>query len=158
MKTYRNLYPQIVPVSKTCIGLTGLPAKASAAKQRSRGFERSQEEELFALARRSCRNQTYTPGRLSQLLHPRAQAPPDLGRAFPRPGGAPRPVPGDRADLGARASSHDCYANRIGKGTHRALDRAQEYCPPLPLRSAMRCRASSFPPSIMQSCAQNWRA
>ena len=41
---------------------------------------------------------------------------------------------------------HDSYANRVGKGTHRAVDRAQAYARRYPY--ALQCDVVQFFPSI----------
>ena len=45
------------------------------------------------------------------------------------------------------ASSTHSYANRVGKGTHRALDRCQRWMRRYPLRACSAMCASSFRPS-----------
>jgi hypothetical protein len=45
-----------------------------------------------------------------------------------------------------RAFIFDSYANRLGKGTHRALDRASEFC--RQARYALKCDVEKFFPSI----------
>ena len=45
-----------------------------------------------------------------------------------------------------RAFIHDSYANRLGKGTHRALDRATAFC--RQARYVLKCDVEKFFPSI----------
>jgi hypothetical protein len=45
-----------------------------------------------------------------------------------------------------RTFIHDSYANRLGKGTHRALDRATAFC--RQARYALKCDVEKFFPSI----------
>ncbi len=52
-----------------------------------------------------------------------------------------------------RSFIDDSYANRVGKGTHRALDRCQALAPALPLRLAVRRAPSSFPASTTRILA-----
>ena len=51
----------------------------------------------------------------------------------------------------------DSYANRLGKGTHRAVDRLQQLAPPSPLRAARRTSCSTSPPSTTRSCCDTLR-
>ena len=62
-------------------------------------------------------------GRVRLVRDPRPEAATDLGRAVPRPGGAPTRYTRSSRRCSSAASSTHTYANRAGKGTHRALTR-----------------------------------
>jgi retron-type reverse transcriptase len=107
-------------------------------------FERRQEEELFAL-QADLRQQTYQPGAYhSFYIHEPKRR---LVSAAPFR---------DRVVHHAlcqviepqfeRSFIFDSYANRVGKGTHRALDRAQAFARRFPY--VLQCDIVQFFPSI----------
>ena len=52
-----------------------------------------------------------------------------------------------------RSFIHHSYANRVGKGTHRALDRVPALDAALSLRAAVRCAPVLSRPSIIACCS-----
>ena len=143
MKTYRNLYPQIT-------SFENLYWAYRAARKGKRGnlsvaqFERRQEEELFAL-QDALQEQTYTPGGYhSFYIHePKRRL---ISAAPFRDRVVHHALCQVIEPIWERRFISDCYANRIGKGTHRAIDRAQELSRRYPY--VLQCDVRQFFPSI----------
>ncbi|MCP4424363.1 MAG: RNA-dependent DNA polymerase, partial [Chloroflexi bacterium] len=143
MKTYRNLYPKVWDFENIYHAYRkarrGKRGKAPAA-----AFEQVQEEELIAL-QEELRTHTYTPGPYHSFFihdpkHRLISAAPFRDRVVHHalcrvmePLWEPRFI-------------HDSYANRVEKGTHRALDRCQAFS--RRYRYCIQCDLKQFFPSI----------
>ena len=143
MKTYRNLYPKVcdwdnlyLAYRKARKGKRGRPPAAT--------FEYNLEANLVQL-RRELVEKTYTPGDYySFYIHEPKRR---LISAAPF---------GDRVvhhalchviePIFEQSFIYDSYANRVGKGTHRALDRAQQFA--RRFRYVLQCDVRQFFPSI----------
>lgn len=143
MKTYRHLYPQVY-------SFENLYRSYRAARRGKRGkpavaaFEQVQEEELLAL-QDELRSRTYTPGSYhSFYIHdPKRRL---ISAAPFRDRVVHHALCNVIEPLFERSFIHDSYANRVGKGTHRALDRAQEFARGYPY--VLQCDVRQFFPSI----------
>ena len=143
MKTYRHLYPQVWDFENLYIAY-------HKARKKKRGkayvahFERSYEEELFTL-QQELRQKTYQPGPYASFYvhEPKKRlisAAPFRDRVVHHalcrviePIWEPRFI-------------DTSYANRVGKGTHRALDKTTEYA--RRYRWFLQCDVRQFFPSI----------
>lgn len=143
MKTHTQLYPQIC-------SFENLYAAYRAARQGKRGveqvaaFEREQERELFQL-QRELLAETYTPGPYhSFYIHePKRRL---ISAAPFRDRVAHHALINLIEPIWERRFIFDSYANRVGKGTHRALDRCQYFA--RRYRYALQCDLRQFFPSI----------
>jgi retron-type reverse transcriptase len=143
MRTYRNLYPQITDLENLYLAYRaarrGKRGKAAVA-----AFERTEEDELLRL-QDELQRQVYQPEAYHTFyIHePKRRlisAAPFRDRVVHHalcqviePIWEPRFI-------------HDSYANRVGKGTHRALDRAQAFGRRYPY--VLQCDIRQFFPSI----------
>ncbi len=150
MKTYRRLYDRLWDFEHLYWAYRrarrGKRSKVPVAK-----FERFQEEELLAL-QQALKEETYLPGPYhSFYIHePKRRlisAAPFRDRvvhhalvALLEPLWEPRFI-------------YDSYANRKGKGTHRALERAQSFARSFPY--VLQCDVCQFFPSIDHELLQN---
>jgi retron-type reverse transcriptase len=143
VKTYRNLYPQVYDFENLYLAYRkarrGKRGKAPAAS-----FERRQEDELLAL-QAELQGQTYTPGPYASFyIHePKRRL---ISAAPFRDRVVHHALCRVIEPIWERRFIHDSYANRVGKGTHRALDRAQAFS----RRCAyvLQCDLRQFFPSI----------
>jgi len=143
MKTYRSLYPRVwdfenlyLAYRKARRGKRGKPGAAS--------FERVQEDELLAL-QDELRQKTYQPGAYhSFYIHdPKKRlisAAPFRYRVVHHALCNVIEPPLERSFIA------DSYANQAGKGTHRALDRCQQFA--RHYRYCLQCDVVQFFPSI----------
>jgi retron-type reverse transcriptase len=143
MKTYRNLYPQVWNFENLYTAYRRA-RKGKRSKPGVAGFERQQEEELLQIQQELC-EKTYSPGNYhSFTIHePKRRlisAAPFRDRVVHHalcqvmePVWEPRFI-------------HDSYANRLGKGTHRALDRTTTYA--RRYGYFLQCDVRQFFPSI----------
>jgi RNA-directed DNA polymerase len=143
MKTYRNLYSQVWDFENLLLAYKKA-RKGKRGKAYVAAFEHKQEEELFSL-QEELHQKTYKPGAYdSFFIHEPKQrlisAAPFRDRVVHHalcqvlePIWEPRFI-------------HDCYANRIGKGTHRALDRTTQFA--RQHRYFLQCDVRQFFPSI----------
>lgn len=143
MKTHKHLYPQICDFENLYLAYR----KARKGKRGRAGpaeFERIQEEELLAL-QDELQTQTYTPGPYrSFYIHDPKQR---LISAAPfRDRVVHHALCRVIEPTWERRFIHDSYANRVGKGTHRALDRATYYA--RRYRYVLQCDIRQFFPSI----------
>ena len=124
MKTYRRLYPQVCSFQNLLLafrsarkGKRGQPSVAT--------FEFLLEPNLLAL-QRALQARTYAPGpyRSFYIHEPKRR----LISAAPFPDRVVHHALCNVIEpIFERRFSHDSYANRLGKGTHRALDRCTHY-------------------------------
>ena len=143
MKTYRNLYPQIWDFENLYLAYRkarrGKRGKAPAA-----AFEQVQEQELLALQDELC-TKTYLPGPYhSFYIHePKRRL---ISAAPFRDRVVHHALCRAIEPIWETRFIHDSYANRVGKGTHRAIDRAQYFA--RRYRYFFQCDIVQFFPSI----------
>ncbi|MEW5869295.1 MAG: reverse transcriptase/maturase family protein [Chloroflexota bacterium] len=143
MKTYRNLYPQVCTFENLFeayrAARRGKRGKAPAAD-----FIRAQEQELLALQDELCQ-QTYRPGPYhSFYIHePKRRL---ISAAPFRDRVVHHALCQVIEPLWEQRFIHDSYANRAGKGAHRALDRCQQFA--RHYAYVLQCDIRQFFPSI----------
>ena len=143
MKTYRHLYEQVCDWDNLYLAYR-------RARQGKRGrppvaaFEYDQEANLIAL-QRELTEQTYRPGLYySFYIHePKRRL---ISAAPFRDRVVHHALCNIIEPILERCFIYDSYANRVGKGTHRALDRAQRYAQRY--RYLLQCDVRQFFPSI----------
>lgn len=123
-KTYRNLYPQVVAWDNLYEAYRKA-RKGKRGKVPAATFEFKLEENLTEL-HRELRDQTYRPGAYhSFFIHePKRRL---ISAAPFRDRIAHHALCNVIEPLFERSFIYDSYANRVGKGNHRALDRCQQY-------------------------------
>jgi len=143
MKTYKNLYPRI-----TGFDNLRLAFKEAARGKRSRpdvaAFEFDLEDNLLAL-QDELESQAYAPGPYYtfRIYDPK----PRLISAAPfRDRVVHHALCLVIEPLFERRFIHDSYACRVGKGTHAALDRAQQFARRYPY--VLKCDLEHFFPSV----------
>jgi retron-type reverse transcriptase len=143
MKTYKHLYPQICDFENIY--------KAYRAARRGKrkfesvaAFEFNQEEELLRL-RDELNAQTWQPGPYhSFYIHDPKQR---LISAAPFRDRVVHHALVNRIEpIWEARFIHDTYANRVGKGTHRALDRCQEFA--RRFQYVLQCDVRQYFPSL----------
>lgn len=150
VKTYRNLYPQVYAFENLYTAYRrarrGKRAKASVA-----AFERHEEEELLAL-QDELQAQSYQPGkyRTFYIHEPKRRL---IAAAPFRDRVVHHALCQVIEPIWERLFIYDSYANRVGKGTHRALDRCQAYARRYPY--VLQCDIQQFFPSIDHSILQS---
>ncbi|HJW89423.1 MAG TPA: reverse transcriptase domain-containing protein, partial [Anaerolineales bacterium] len=143
MKTYRNLYSNVYDFENLYLAYRdarrGKRGKAPVAT-----FERDQEKELLTL-QAELQSQIYTPGSYhSFFIHePKRRL---ISAAPFRDRVVHHALCRVIEPLWERRFTSDSYANRVGKGTHRALDRAQKFARRYPY--VLQCDIRQFFPSI----------
>lgn len=143
MKTYRNLYPKMVEwdnLYAACLYvLCGKRRYAPAAT-----FELHQESELVLLQKELIQK-SYQPGKYhSFYIHePKRRL---ISAAPFRDRVVHHALCNIIEPIFERSFIHDSYANRTGKGTHRALDRAQQFAKKF--RYVLQMDVQQFFPSI----------
>jgi RNA-directed DNA polymerase len=143
MKSYRNLYPQII----TWYNLHTAWQKARKGKRGkgpAAGFEYALEDNLLAL-QAELTGKTYQPGAYhSFYIHePKRRL---ISAAPFRDRVVHHALCNIIEPVFDRAFVFDSYANRVGKGTHLALDRCQAYS--RRFRYVLQCDIRQFFPSI----------
>jgi len=150
MKTYSHLYEKVYDFEnlylawrKACKGKRG---RAQPAQ-----FERVQEEQLLAL-QGELQTFTYRPGGYHNFFvhDPKKRL---ISAAPFRDRVVHHALYRVIEPIWERRFIHDTYANRVGKGTHRALDRTQEYA--RRHRYVLQCDVRQFFPSIDHAILQN---
>ena len=123
MKTYRHLYSRVTDFENLYWAYRKA-RKGKRGKTPAASFERVQEEELLRL-QDELRTKTYYPGNYhSFYIHePKRRL---ISAAPFRDRVVHHALCRVIEPLWERRFIHDSYANRVGKGTHRALDRAQK--------------------------------
>ncbi len=143
MKSYKNLYARVCDwdnldwaYRKARLGKRGRPPAAA--------FEFNLEANLIDL-RRELSDKTYRPGRYhSFYIHePKRRL---ISAAPFRDRVVHHALCSVIEPIFERGFIADSYANRAGKGTHRALDRAQQYARRFPY--VLQCDVRQFFPSI----------
>lgn len=124
MKTYRNLYPQIHDFENLYLAYRKA-RRGKRGKKPAADFERIQDEELLRL-QEELREVHYAPGPYhSFLIHePKRRL---ISAAPFRDRVVHHALCRVIEPIWEQRFIHDSYANRVGKGTHRAIDRAQFY-------------------------------
>ncbi len=143
MKTYKQLYPHVHDFENLYLAWCKA-RKGKRGREGAAAFERVQEQELLAL-QEELQNFTYTPGpyRNFYVHDPKKRL---ISAAPFRDRVVHHALYRVIEPIWESRFIHDTYANRVGKGTHRALDRAQEY-----LRKYgyfLQCDLRQFFPSI----------
>lgn len=143
MKTYRNLYPQVYAFENLYQAYRQA-RKGKRGKTEVAAFERHYEEELFSLQTELI-TKTYTPGPYrSFYIHEPKQR---LISAAPfRDRVVHHALCQVIEPIWERRFIFDSYANRVGKGTHRALDRTTQFARRYPY--FLQCDLRQFFPSI----------
>ncbi|MCE7904860.1 MAG: RNA-dependent DNA polymerase [Anaerolineae bacterium CFX3] len=143
MKTYKHLYEKICDFENIYLAWRKA-RKGKRGREQAAYFERMQDDELLAL-QRELQTQTYQPGRYYNFfVHDSKKR---LISAAPfRDRVVHHALYRVIEPIWETRFIHDTYANRIGKGTHRALDRTQEYARKYPF--FLQCDVRQFFPSI----------
>jgi retron-type reverse transcriptase len=143
VKTYRNLYPQVCSFENLYLAYRaarrGKRAHAGVA-----AFEYDQERELLQL-RDELQAQTWRPGPYhSFYIHdPKRRL---ISAAPFRDRVVHHALVNVIEPIWEARFIHDTYANRLGKGTHRALDRCQQFARRWPY--VLQCDIKQFFPAI----------
>jgi RNA-directed DNA polymerase len=143
MKTYKHLYPQVCDFENIYLAYRKA-RKGKRGRAQPAQFERVQDDELLSI-QEELRTFTYRPGAYhSFYIHDPKKR---LISAAPF---------SDRVvhhalcrviePIWESRFIHDTYANRVGKGTHRALDRTQEFA--RHYKYFLQCDVQQFFPSI----------
>ena len=143
MKTYKHLYPQICDFEN----IYRAYRKARKGKRKFESvatFEFNQEEELLRL-RDELQTQTWQPGPYhSFYIHdPKRRL---ISAAPFRDRVVHHALVNHIEPLWEARFIHDTYANRVGKGTHRALDRCQQFARRWPY--VLQCDLKQYFPAI----------
>ncbi len=143
MKTYRSLYPKIWDFENLYLAYRKA-RKGKRGKPPAAAFEQVQEEELLAL-QDELRTKTYLPGPYhSFYIHePKRRL---ISAAPFRDRVVHHALCRVIEPIWETRFIHDSYANRVGKGTHRAIDRAQYFA--RRYRYFLQCDVVQFFPSI----------
>ncbi|MFQ5422235.1 MAG: reverse transcriptase domain-containing protein, partial [Anaerolineae bacterium] len=143
MKTYRNLYPQICEWDNIYEAYRQA-RKGKRSRPPAATFELHQESNLIDL-QRELEDKTYRPGAYhSFYIHePKRRL---ISAAPFRDRVVHHALCNVIEPIFERSFIYDSYANRVGKGTHRALDRAQTYA--RQYRYLLQCDLRQFFPSI----------
>ena len=134
MKTYKNLYPQVCDFENLYLAYRKA-RKGKRGRVQAAAFERVQEDELLAL-QDELLNFRYLPGHYhSFYIHdPKKRL---ISAAPFRDRVVHHALCRVIEPIWERRFIYDTYANRVGKGTHRALDRTQAIYAELSLCAAM---------------------
>lgn len=143
MKTYKNLYPQICSFENLFFAFRDA-ARGKRGRADVAAFERDLEPNLFHQQEELCA-QAYRPG---SYFHFRIRDPkPRIISAAPfRDRVVHHALVRVIEPIFERRFLYDSYACRVGKGTHRALDRCQQFA--RRFRYLLQCDIVHFFPSI----------
>ena len=124
LKTYKHLYPTITSFENLCLAFQGA-ARGKRGQPNVAAFEFDLEANLLQL-QEELEAKTYQPGPYDSFYihdpkHRLISAAPFRDRVVHH--ALVRVI----EPIFERSFIADSYANRVGKGTHRALDRAQEF-------------------------------
>lgn len=143
MKSYKNLYRDICAFDRLYFAWR----KARRNKRytpSAAAFERNLDAELLAL-HRDLLNETYQPGDYVHFVvhEPKRRL---ISAAPFRDRVAHHALIGVLEPIYERKFIHDSYANRVGKGTHAALDRCTHFM--RRFKFVLQCDVQQFFPSI----------
>lgn len=143
MKTYKSLYPHVYEWDNLYWAY-GKARKGKRSRSPAATFEFHLESNLVNL-RRELQQQTYQPGAYhSFYIHePKRRL---ISAAPFRDRVVHHALCNVIEPIFERSFIFDSYANRVGKGTHRALDRAQQFS--RRFRYVLACDVQQFFPSI----------
>jgi retron-type reverse transcriptase len=143
VKTYSNLYPSVCDFENLYLAYRKA-RKGKRCKDSVATFEQVQEEELLAL-QEELHTFTYSPGPYhSFYIHdPKKRL---ISAAPFRDRVVHHALCQVIEPIWERRFIHDSFANRVGKGTHRALDRCQAFA--RRYRYILQCDIRQFFPSI----------
>ena len=124
MKTYKNLYPQVHTFANLYAAYRAA-RRGKRDKQQVYAFEWAYEDELLRLEEELAA-QTYSPGAYTNfyIIDPKRRL---ISAAPFRDRVVHHALCQVIEPIFERRFIYDSYANRVGKGTHRALDRCQEF-------------------------------
>jgi len=150
VKTYRNLYPQVWDFENLYLAYRKA-RKGKRGKSIVAAFEREEENELITLQDELFRH-NYTPGLYhSFLIHdPKTRL---ISAAPFRDRVVHHALCRVIEPIWERRLIFDTYANRLGKGTHRALDRVQLFT--RRFSYVLQCDIRQFFPSIDHAILQD---
>ncbi len=126
MKTYKNLYPQLSSFANLEAAWRKA-RKGKRSKQAAARFEFNAEGEMLRL-QRQLQGKTYRPGPYRSFFIQDSKKRKISAAPF-RDRVVHHALCNVLEPIYERKFIHDSYANRLGKGTHRALDRAQSPSP-----------------------------
>ena len=143
MKTYRNLYPRVHDFENLYLAYRRA-RKGKRGRPEVAAFEFNLEDNLVRL-QEELRDQNLPPGayRSFTIHEPKRRL---ISAAPFRDRVVHHALCNVIEPLFERSFIHDSYANRVGKGTHRALDRAQDFA--RRYRYVLPCDVRQFFPSI----------
>jgi RNA-directed DNA polymerase len=143
MKTYKHLYPKVYDFENLYLAWRKA-RKGKRGRAQPAQFERVQEDELLAL-QNELQNQTYKPGKYHNFFvhDPKRRL---ISAAPFRDRVVHHALYRVIEPIWEARFIHDTYANRVDKGTHRALDRAQDYARKYDY--VLQCDVKQFFPSI----------
>jgi RNA-directed DNA polymerase len=143
MKTHKNLYPQICTFHNLYLAYRAA-ARGKRGKPEVAAFERQLEPNLFRL-QEELLAQTYRPGpyRHFSIRDPKPRV---ISAAPFRDRVAHHALVRVIEPIFEARFIHDSYACRVGKGTHRALDRCQEFARRFPY--VLQCDLVHFFPNV----------
>jgi len=150
MKTYRSLYPRLCSFDNVYLAYRA--ARRGKRKHASvAAFEYDQETELLRL-RDELASRTWQPGAYhSFYIHdPKRRL---ISAAPFRDRVVHHALVSVIEPLWEARFVHDTYANRVGKGTHRALDRCQQFARRWPY--VLQCDIRQYFPSIDHTLLRN---
>jgi RNA-directed DNA polymerase len=143
MKTYKHLYSQVCYFENLLMAYYQA-RKGKRGKAYVAGFERNYEEQLFLL-QKELLAKTYAPGAYASFYvhEPKKRL---ISAAPFRDRVAHHALCNVIMPIWEPRFMDTSYANRIGKGTHRALDKTTEYA--RQYRWFLQCDVKQFFPSI----------
>jgi RNA-directed DNA polymerase len=143
LKTYKHLYEKVHDFENLYLAYRKA-RKGKRGREQPAQFERVQEEELLSL-QEELQTFSYKPGRYHNFFvhDPKKRL---ISAAPFRDRVVHHALYRVIEPIWEARFIHDTYANRVGKGTHRALDRAQEYA--RQYRYVLQCDVRQFFPSI----------
>jgi len=143
MKTYKHLYPTVVSFENLYLAYKGA-ARGKRGQPNVAAFDLNLEDNLFQL-QRELQARTYCPAAYySFYIHdPKHRL---VSAALFRDRVVHHALVRVIEPIFERSFIADSYANRTGKGTHRALDRAQFFA--RRYRYVLQCDVRQFFPSV----------
>jgi len=150
LKTYKQLYPQVCDFENIYLAYRKA-RKGKRGRLQAAMFERVQDDELLAI-QGELQTQSYRPGAYhSFFIHdPKKRL---ISAAPFRDRVVHHALCRVMEPIWEKRFIHDSYANRVGKGTHRALDRTQAFA--RQYRYVLQCDVKQFFPSIDHALLMN---